>query len=411
MTIIDTVKRSRPIQIGLFLFVVLFWYLFSGSSQDSYSPEEINSLLQNKDESIYGIKKTELSTHRIRSPYLDLSTFKPKDWYLAGNTLIKNKEYIRLTSDNQHQVGSMFSNLPIQADSFEMELTFHMHAKSNLVGDGFAIWFVDQKSDIGDVFGAQNNFNGLGIFIDTYKNGKRGHFPYVNLMLGDGHTRYDKDTDGYETRLAGCSAKSILNPSSEQTKARIVYTKDGYFSLDFNYNNKQDEWRNCVTLTDIKLPQIKYLGLSAETGDLSESVDIIENKIFALYKPDGMFIESIEELQQLMRDQSDLQESIEDMQRPGGKHRNKVKNSKIKRKSLKRLQNSEKRIKERERKLRLEKYGDENATFFNRTLSKAVFLLKIVFYTLLVACLIWICLIIYRVKIQSKRSKVGGLLD
>lgn len=414
MAIIDTVQRSRPVQLGIVCFFLIVWYFLRGTSE-GFTPEELNSLLQNKDESTVMIKKTELTTHGLKVPYIDQSTFKPKNWYLAGNTLIKNDAYIRLTSDNQHQVGSMFSNLPIQAESFEMELTFHVHSKSsNLFGDGFGMWIIDRKSDIGDVFGAQNYFKGLGIFVDTYKNGKRGHFPYVNLMLGDGNTPYNKDTDGYETRLAGCTATGLMNPANELTKARIVYIKDGYFSLDFNYNNKHEDWKNCVTLTDIKLPQIKYLGFTAETGDLSENVDIIENKMYALYKPDGSFIESVDELETLMQEQSDNEELFQqavDEIKEGGKHRKIKKKSKIRRKSLSRLKNSEKKIKERERKLRLEKYGDEDATLFKRLLKGVLYSLKLIFYILLLGCLIWIGNIVYRVQVQKKKLKVTGLLD
>ena len=50
---------------------------------------------------------------------------------------------------------------------------------------------------------------------------------------------------------------------------------------------------NCVTLTDVKLPETKYLGLSAETGQLVENVDIIENRIYALYKPDDTFVRAL----------------------------------------------------------------------------------------------------------------------
>lgn len=415
MAIIDTIQRSRPVQLGILCFFFIAWYFLRGST-DSYTPEELNSLLQNKDESTVIIKKTELTTHALKYPFIDQSTFKPKNWYLAGNTLIKNDAYIRLTSDRQHQVGSMFSNLPIQAESFEMELTFHMHSKSShLFGDGFAIWIIDRKSDIGDVFGAQNYFNGLGIFVDTYKNGKRGHFPYVNLMLGDGNTGYNKDTDGYETRLAGCTATGLMNPASELTKARIVFIKDGYFSIDFNYNNKPEDWKNCVTLTDVKLPQVKYLGFTAETGDLSENVDIIENKMYALYKPDGSFIESVDELETLMQAQSEneeeLKQAVEEMKKGGRNRKIKKKSRQLRRKSLSRLKNSEKKIKERERKLRLEKYGDENATLFRRLLRGILYCLKLIIYTLLIGGLIWIGNIVYRVQVQKKKLKVTGLLD
>ncbi|EGV60252.1 hypothetical protein PSN45_001995 [Yamadazyma tenuis] len=405
--------NPRKVAVAIVVLVLLVYgakWLFGSS--DGFSPEEINSMLQNKEGGIVKIKKIELTAQGLYTPYLEPSTYRINNWDVAGNTLVKNTEYIRLTSDNKHQVGNMFGKEPIQAQSFEMELTFHIHSKSSsLLADGFAIWFLDSKSDIGDVFGSKNYFTGLGIMVDTYKNGKRGQFPYVNLMLGDGKTHYSKYNDGYDTRLAGCSASSITNPTSGFTKARIVYLQDGYFSLDFNYDGKQDHWVNCVTLTDVHLPIIKYLGLSAETGELSQSVDIIENKIYALYKPDGSFISNFDELHSLIaqqdKDQRDQvsKDGVSHPQSPRSKPKRQT------RKSLQRLYKAEQRIKERERQRKLETYGDPEMYWFKYMFFKLLNAMKYLIYAVLGVIVIWFLFIAVRVSRQNKKSKTTGLLD
>lgn len=68
------------------------------------------------------------------------------------------------------------------------------------------MWLTKQRAASGKVFGFVDKFEGLGIFIDTYKNNRPGvSFPYVMAMLGDGNTAYDKDNDGKANELAGCS--------------------------------------------------------------------------------------------------------------------------------------------------------------------------------------------------------------
>lgn len=407
-------KPYNPKKVGIAITVLvlvifyLFRWLFSGSD-DGFTPEQINSILQNKQKDIVKITKTELSNQSLKSPYLQPDSYKVKNWDVKGNSIVKNHDYFRLTSDHPRQVGNMFSTLPIQADSFEMELTFHIHSKSSsLFADGFAIWFLDSISEIGDVFGSKNYFNGLGIMIDTYKNGKRGQFPFVNLMLGDGNTFYNKGNDGHDTRLAGCNVQLIVNPPSGFTKARIVYIKNGYFSLDFNFDGKSEHWTNCVTLTDIKLPPIKYLGLSAETGEVTQAVDIIENKMFALYKPDGSFISSIEELQDLIQQQDENNKIYKDeLSSPSS-------NSKPKRqtrRSVRRLRKAEERIKERERKRRLNKYGDEEMNGFKWFFQGILTMLKYCLCLLIAIIIIWFAFIIFRVFKQNRRTKVTGLLD
>jgi hypothetical protein len=381
----------------------LFGYYMIFPSDVSFTPEELNSILQNKQQSVVSINKKELTRHAIHKPYLNPGNLRMTDWDLQGNTVVRNNDFIRLTSDSQHQVGSIFSKSGIDAESFELELTFHISARESttggLVGDGLAIWLLDEPSPIGDVFGARNLFNGLGIFIDTYKNGKRGQFPYVNIMLGDGKTKYNKAVDGYDTRLAGCSATKVLNPASGETKMRLVYIKDGYISIDFNWEGKHEDWRNCVTLTDVHLPKKPFLGLSAETGDLSENVDIIENKIYGLMTDDNTYVESLQELESLIAEEGTVSFSKKD------------KGKKKTRKTLHRLRNSEKRIKERDRQLRLQKYGDPDATFVRRTLARIVAFFKYLCYSIIAAIVFWVSWTIYRVQRQKRKSKVAGLLD
>ena len=87
-----------------------------------------------------------------------------------------------------------------------MEVEFKLHGEGHLHGDGMAIWFTEERAQSGKVFGSKDNFNGLGVFIDTYKNGRAGVvFPYVMAMLGNTSVSYDKDHDGKDNELAGCS--------------------------------------------------------------------------------------------------------------------------------------------------------------------------------------------------------------
>jgi len=68
------------------------------------------------------------------------------------------------------------------------------------------MWITKQRAQTGTVFGFSDKFEGLGVFIDTYKNGRTGTtFPYVMAMLGDGKTPYDVAMDGKANEVGGCS--------------------------------------------------------------------------------------------------------------------------------------------------------------------------------------------------------------
>lgn len=122
--------------------------------------------------------------------------------------------------------------MPITATNYEIEFEFKISGKgSGIYGDGLAMFLTTDRAQTGPVFGNKDMFEGLGIFIDTYKNGRPSTtFPYVSAMLGDGKTPYDAHHDNEKTELAGCSARGIRD-SHVPTKARMTYYKDDYLKL------------------------------------------------------------------------------------------------------------------------------------------------------------------------------------
>jgi mannose-binding lectin 2 len=70
------------------------------------------------------------------------------------------------------------------------------------------------------------------------------------------------------------------------TKARLTYFQDKSLTLELQYKT-EDTWTECFTLnaedSNIAIPSVAYLGLSAETGELSDNHDIISLKAENLY--------------------------------------------------------------------------------------------------------------------------------
>ncbi|KAL8720363.1 MAG: hypothetical protein Q9225_002751 [Loekoesia sp. 1 TL-2023] len=122
---------------------------------------------------------------------------------------------------------------------FPIEVEFKIHGQGNLHGDGMAIWITKQRGQTGPVFGSVDQFEGLGVFIDTYKNQRPGVvFPYVMAMLGNASVSYDKDHDGKDNEIAGCSVcflllllpfplSSLTSRSSQKLTTNSFTTKTG----------------------------------------------------------------------------------------------------------------------------------------------------------------------------------------
>ncbi|SPO01095.1 related to vesicular integral-membrane protein VIP36 [Cephalotrichum gorgonifer] len=227
------------------------------------------------------VKSIALRTHTLVEPYLDSDM--GSRWYdFGGDTIIRTDSYIRLTSEQPSQNGWLFSRVPLTATNWEVEVEFKIHGKNQLYGDGFAMWVTKDRGKPGPVFGHTDKFEGLGIFVDTYKNNRPGVvFPYVMAMAGNGETSYDKDTDGKGTELAGCSARGIRN-TKQPAKLKLTYFQDKSLKLELQYKN--DEWTTCFeTDQPPEMPKISYLGFSAETGELTDNHDIISIRARNLY--------------------------------------------------------------------------------------------------------------------------------
>ncbi|KAF9190963.1 hypothetical protein BGZ51_007981 [Haplosporangium sp. Z 767] len=215
-----------------------------------------------------------LRTHSIYMPYIDQEL--QNRWFdFGGDAIINTNTHIRLTQDMPSQTGYLWSRLPITSSNFQIEFEFKVEGKGDgLYGDGFAVWLTKERAEIGPVFGNRDNFEGLGIFFDTYANSRQAHsFPFVMAMLGDGRTSYNGAQDGITNSIGKCESdfRSKLVP----TKGRIAYYREsGVLTLKLQ-TKAWDEWDECFTLTDIKLPQIAYLGFTALTGEVHDNHDII----------------------------------------------------------------------------------------------------------------------------------------
>lgn len=227
------------------------------------------------------IKSVPLRTHSLYQPYLD-SDLQSRWFDWGGDTVIRTDSYIRLTGDRQEQGGWLWSRLPLTATNWELEVEFKIHGNGNLYGDGLALWVTKQRAVEGPVFGSQDNFEGLGIFIDTYKNNRPGTvFPYVMAMLGDGHTSYNHGNDGKDQEAAGCSARGIRG-SATPTKLRLTYFQENYLQLELQYKD-ETTWITCFHIPNVTLPTVSYLGFSAHCGELSDNHDIISISAKNLY--------------------------------------------------------------------------------------------------------------------------------
>ncbi|KAK3539167.1 hypothetical protein QTP86_027614 [Hemibagrus guttatus] len=205
--------------------------------------------------------------YSLTKPYQGLGSSSSSHFDLLGNAMI-TPEYVRLTPDLQSRQGAVWSRIPFYVRDWELQVHFKIH------GQG-------KKNLNGPVFGNINHFTGLGIFIDTYPNQDNLYersFPFISAMVGNGTVAYDHDQDGRNADLGGCPA-TVRNVDYD-TFILVRYIKN-QLTVMMDIEGKQ-EWKDCVEIPGVHLPQGYYFGASSLTGDLSDNHDLISLKLFEL---------------------------------------------------------------------------------------------------------------------------------
>lgn len=97
----------------------------------------------------------------------------PSYSYSGDVEFVKRENALRLSSEVPKSSGGLWLDTPIPSN-WRTVIHFRIHSDSRSGGDGLALWLVKDKLRSGEVFGMQNNWNGLGIFLDS--------FPSVNIF-------------------------------------------------------------------------------------------------------------------------------------------------------------------------------------------------------------------------------------
>lgn len=351
-------------------------------------------------------------------PYLD-SDLKFPHYNNGGNMLLsKTSDFVRLVRDSPKNSGYVFSKVPISVNdlsAIEIQVEFQISGeqeKISLIGDGMGIWLTSEPLKQGDVFGMQGDFNGLGMFIDTYKNqnGKRNRntFPYLSIQRNRGDPNfYNKGMDGIDSQFGGCSVSDIYN-NEKPSKFKFTYIRQAKV-FEVNVDTTGDgNWKTCFRKENLDVDDILpvgkpiYLGVSAETGDLHHNVDLKEINVTTFRLNDNnKLIDEIDTLGEGIKivESEKEEEEYENLNNQGSSNLKRRRN----RRTINRLRKQEKKLKEKD----LEKYNNHSGFvgwFFH--------ILWKIFKTVVIICVAaYACLIGYRVYKEKRKQKYqGGLL-
>ncbi|VBB27474.1 unnamed protein product [Acanthocheilonema viteae] len=223
--------------------------------------------------------------HSFRAPDLALRDGTIPFWTVTGDA-IASSEQLRLAPSMRSRKGLAWNKrVMAESDHFEIQVAFRITGQGRIGADGIAVWYTAQQPTLGPVFGANDYWTGMGLFLDSFDNDAQKNNPFVALMINDGTRQYDHQTDGSQQMLSGCQKDFRNKPYPVHLKIEYLHNvltvsiSDGL--------QAKPRYELCIRAENIFLPKNGFFGISAATGGLADDHDIVKYSVFSLYTDRG----------------------------------------------------------------------------------------------------------------------------
>ncbi|KAI7795695.1 protein ERGIC-53 [Triplophysa rosa] len=221
--------------------------------------------------------------YSFKGPHLTQSDGRIPFWVHTGNA-IPSADQVRITPSLRSQKGSVWTKSPVSMQNWEAEVAFRVSGRGRMGADGLAIWFTASQGLEGPVYGAADQWNGVGIFFDSFDNDGKKNNPAVLVVGNNGKLAYDHQNDGSTQSLGTCLRDFRNKPYP--VRAKIIYYKQ---TLSVFINNgftpDKEDYEFCTKVENMIIPESGYFGISAATGGLADDHDVLSFLLFRLTEP------------------------------------------------------------------------------------------------------------------------------
>ncbi|XP_042309852.1 protein ERGIC-53 isoform X2 [Sceloporus undulatus] len=221
--------------------------------------------------------------YSFKGPHLVLGDGLVPFWLHTGNA-IPSADQIRITPSLKSQRGSVWTKSKSIFEYWEIEVTFRVTGRGRVGADGLAIWFTEGQGLDGPVFGAADNWNGVGIFFDSFDNDAKKNNPAVIIVGNNGKLHYDHQNDGSTQALASCQRDFRNKPYPVRAKI-TYYQKILTVFINNGFTPDKEDYEYCAKVENMVLPSQGYFGISAATGGLADDHDVLSFLTFQLTEP------------------------------------------------------------------------------------------------------------------------------
>jgi mannose-binding lectin 2 len=126
-------------------------------------------------------------------------------WQTTGDAQV-NSNFIRLTPDRQSKRGAIWNRKSLGVDEFSAIVRMRISGQGEkFFGDGVGIWITDSPHHYdGSLHGSLEQFRGIGIILDTFKNTENlAAHRDILVLVNTGDKTLDEMIENTET-IRGC---------------------------------------------------------------------------------------------------------------------------------------------------------------------------------------------------------------
>ncbi|CAF2899800.1 unnamed protein product [Rotaria sp. Silwood2] len=210
----------------------------------------------------------------FKGPHLAFKDGSVPFWSFGGSATASDDQ-VRITPSIRSQRGWIWSKNSLSANDWLLDVKLRVTGRGRLGADGMAIWFTENPGVEGSVFGSNDQWNGLGIFLDSFDNDALQNNPIIAVMVNDGTKSYDHQHDG-SSQIQGSCIRDFRNKPLP-IRLKIEYINQG-LTIYINNGISQDDnaFEFCTHIDRIQLPKVGFLGVTAATGGLADDHDVLE---------------------------------------------------------------------------------------------------------------------------------------
>ncbi|XP_015335917.1 protein ERGIC-53-like isoform X1 [Marmota marmota marmota] len=203
-------------------------------------------------------------------------------WSHHGDTILGLEE-VRLVPSIRNQKGAVWSETSVLFPAWEVEMQMRVTGPGHRGAQGMAVWYTQNRGQVGSVFGGLASWDGIGIFFDSSAEDTQDS-PAIRVVASNGYVPSEQLGDGASHQVLGSCHRDFRN-RPYPIRTRITYWRQRLRVSLSTGLTPSDPDEVCVDVGSVLLAPGGFFGVSAATSTLADDHDVLSFLTFSLNEP------------------------------------------------------------------------------------------------------------------------------